>query len=85
MKLYRDCAKKILLGKEFHQRMDKAIRIASDSVLYRNHMDCAVCMTRTCLWLCGGLFGLPEDNRTFHLPAMRCAGRAPFPVRQGCI
>lgn len=45
--------------------MDKAIRIASDSVLYKNHMACAVCTTRTCLWLRGGLFGLTEDNRTF--------------------
>lgn len=70
LKLYRDCVKKILPGKESRQRIEKAIQAAFDSdalkdIPKRNQMVCVGGTARASLRLCQKLFGLPDDCRTF--------------------
>lgn len=70
LKLYRDCVKKILPGKESRRRLEKAIQIAFDDDILREipprtHMVCVGGTARASLRLCRKLFGLSEDNRTF--------------------
>lgn len=70
LKLYRDCVKKILPGKDSRRRIEDAIRTAFDGaalgdVLRRDHMVCVGGTARASLRLCRKLFGLPDDCRTF--------------------
>ena len=70
LRLYRDCVKKILPGKESRQRIDKAICTAFEKdvlkgIQPRAHMVCVGGTARACLRLCNKLFGLPENNRIF--------------------
>ena len=70
LKLYRDCVKKILPGKESRQRIEEAIQKAFGSdtlkdIPCRDHMVCVGGTARASLRLCRKLFGLPENQRTF--------------------
>ena len=69
LKLYRDCVKKILPGKESRRRIEAAIQAAFDSDALkdlppREHMVCVGGTARASLRLCRRLFGLSEDCRT---------------------
>lgn len=70
LKLYRDCVKKILPGKESRRRLEKTIQTAFDAAELKAfsasaHMVCVGGTARASLRLCRKLFGLPEDCRTF--------------------
>ena len=70
LKLYRDCVKKILPGKESRRRIEEAIQAAFDGdalkdIQSREHMVCVGGTARACLRLSRKLFGLPDDQRTF--------------------
>ncbi len=70
LRLYRDCVKKILPGKESRRRIEAAIREAFSGDAFktipkRAHMVCVGGTARAALRLCGKLFGLPGDCRTF--------------------
>nr|WP_325195858.1 hypothetical protein [uncultured Oscillibacter sp.] len=70
LKLYRDCVKKILPGKESRQRIEETIQAAFSSdalneIPCRKHMVCVGGTARACLRLSRKLFGLPDDQRTF--------------------
>lgn len=70
LKLYRDCVKKILPGKESRRRVADAIEAAFDSdaltdIPRREHLICVGGTARACLRLCRKLFGLSEDCRIF--------------------
>lgn len=70
LKLYRDCVKKILPGKESRHRIEEAIEDAFGSEKFKNipnrdHMVCVGGTARACLRLCRKLFGLPNGCRTF--------------------
>lgn len=70
LKLYRDCVKKILPGKESRQRIEKAIRSAFDGEDLKDippqaHMVCVGGTARASLRLCRKLYGLPENCRSF--------------------
>ena len=70
LKLYRDCVKKILPGKESRRRIEAAVLAAFDNDTLReipgqDHMVCVGGTARACLRLCRKLFGLGEDCRTF--------------------
>ena len=70
LKLYRDCVKKILPGKESRQRIEESIQSAFNSdalqdIPCRKHMVCVGGTARACLRLSRKLFGLPDDQRTF--------------------
>ena len=69
LKLYRDCVKKILPGKESRRRMEGVIRAAFDGAERKafspgEHMVCVGGTARASLRLCRKIFGLPEDCRT---------------------
>lgn len=71
LKLYRDCVKKIMPGKESRQRIEKAIRKAFESSdlkdIPKETQIVGVGGTiRATLRLCKKLCGLPEDSRTFN-------------------
>ena len=70
LKLYRDCVKKILPGKESRQRIEETIQAAFSSgelknIPSREHLICVGGTARACLRLSRKLFGLPENQRTF--------------------
>lgn len=70
LKLYRDCVKKILPGKESRRRIETAVRTAFRDELFREipkkeHMICVGGTARASLRLCRRLFGLPEGERSF--------------------
>ena len=70
LKLYRDCVKKILPGKESRRRIEETIQVAFSSdvlkaIPCRDHMVCVGGTARAALRLCRKLFGLPENQRTF--------------------
>ena len=70
LKLYRDCVKKILPGKESRQRIEESIQRAFGNdalkeIPCRKHMVCVGGTARACLRLSRKLFGLPENQRTF--------------------
>lgn len=70
LKLYRDCVKKILPGKESRRRIEETIKTVFDSDALKNippkeHMVCVGGTARASLRLCRKLFGLPDDSRTF--------------------
>ena len=70
LKLYRDCVKKILPGKESRRRIEETIQAAFNSdilkeIPFRGHMVCVGGTARASLRLCRKLFGLPDDSRTF--------------------
>ena len=70
LKLYRDCVKRLLPGKGSLRRMHGAVHTAFgaaalNAVEPRAHMVCVGGTARACLRLCGRLFGLPEESRTF--------------------
>lgn len=70
LKLYRDCVKKILPGKESRRRIEEAIQSAFDSdaleeIPCRDRLVCVGGTARACLRLSRKLFGMPEDQRTF--------------------
>lgn len=70
LKLYRDCVKKILPGKESRRRIEESIQRAFGNdtlkeIPCRKHMVCVGGTARACLRLCRKLFGLPENQRTF--------------------
>ena len=70
LKLYRDCVKKILPGRDSRRRIETAIREAFDSdairrIPHEDHMVCVGGTARASLRLCRKLFGLPEACRTF--------------------
>ncbi len=70
LRLYRDCVKKILPGKESRRRVDEAIRSAFSggevkAIPKREHMVCVGGTARAALRLCEKLFGLPGDCRAF--------------------
>lgn len=70
LKLYRDCVKKILPGKESRRRIEAAVQTAFDSdalkeISPREHMVCVGGTARASLRLCRKLFGLRPDQRTF--------------------
>ena len=69
LKLYRDCVKKILPGKESLRRIEETIQaaFASDAlkdIPCRGHMVCVGGTARASLRLCRKLCGLPGDQRT---------------------
>lgn len=71
LKLYRDCVKKIMPGKESRQRIEKTIRKAFDNSnlkdIPRQEQIVGVGGTiRATLRLCKKLYGLPDDCRTFN-------------------
>ena len=71
LKLYRDCVKKIMPGKESRQRIEKAVRKAFESSdlkdIPKETQIVGVGGTiRATLRLCKKLCGLPEDSRTFN-------------------
>ena len=70
LKLYRECVKKILPGKESRRRIEAAVRTAFEGDDLRDfpqraHLVCVGGTARATLRLCRRLFGLPEDSRTF--------------------
>ncbi len=70
LRLYRDCVKKILPGKESRRRIEAAIQTAFagdalEDIPKRAHMVCVGGTARAALRLCEKLFGLPGDCRTF--------------------
>lgn len=70
LKLYRDCVKNILPGKDSRSRIEKAIEDAFEGDLWKEiprqkHMVCVGGTARACLRMCRRLFGLSEDCRTF--------------------
>lgn len=70
LKLYRDCVKKILPGKDEQKRMEEVIRKAFGSSKVKNiprqeHMVCVGGTARAALRLCRKLYGLPDDCRSF--------------------
>ncbi|MDY5510062.1 Ppx/GppA phosphatase family protein [Dysosmobacter sp.] len=70
LKLYRECVKKILPGKESRRRIEAAVRTAFEGDDLRDfprraHLVCVGGTARASLRLCRRLFGLPEDSRTF--------------------
>ena len=70
LKLYRDCVKKILPGKEPQRRIDEAIQIAFNCDAMKTlpqsaHMVCVGGTARASLRLCRKLFSLPEGSQTF--------------------
>ena len=71
LKLYRDCVKKIMPGKESRQRIEKTIRKAFDNSnlkdIPRQEQIVGVGGTiRATLRLCKKLYGLTDDCRTFN-------------------
>lgn len=71
LKLYRDCVKKIMPGKESRQRIEKTIRKAFDNSnlkdIPRQEQIVGVGGTiRATLRLCKKLYGLPDNCRTFN-------------------
>ena len=75
LKLYRDCVKKIMPGKESQQRIEKAVRKAfahSDlkEIPGQTRIVGVGGTIRETLRLCKTLCGLPEDSRTFHREQM---------------
>lgn len=71
LKLYRDCVKKIMPGKESRQRIEKAIRKAFENSdlkdIPRQKQIVGVGGTiRAALRLCTKLYGLPDGCRTFN-------------------
>ncbi len=70
LKLYRDCVKKILPGRESRRRIESSIRTAFDrdalkGIPHEDHMVCVGGTARASLRLCRKRFGLSEDCRTF--------------------
>lgn len=70
LKLYRDCVKKILPGKESRRRIEETIETAFErdalkNIPPREHMVCVGGTARASLRLCRKLFGLSDDGRTF--------------------
>lgn len=70
LKLYRDCVKKILPGKESQRRITETIHTAFDRDALKNippqaHMVCVGGTARASLRQCRKLFGLSDDCRTF--------------------
>ena len=70
LKLYRECVKKILPGKESRRRIEAAVRTAFEGDDLRDfpqraHLVCVGGTARASLRLCRRLFGLLEDSRTF--------------------
>lgn len=71
LKLYRDCVKKIMPGKESRQRIEKAIRKAFESsdlkdIPGQQQIVGVGGTIRATLRLCKKHCGLPEDSRTFN-------------------
>lgn len=71
LKLYRDCVKKIMPGKESRQRIEKAIRKAFEhsdlkEIPGQTQIVGVGGTIRATLRLCKKLCGLPEDSRTFN-------------------
>lgn len=69
LKLYRDCVKKILPGKESRKRIENAVQSAFanvplDAFPQKEHMVCVGGTARASLRLCRKIFGMPEDCRT---------------------
>lgn len=70
LKLYRDCVKKIMPGKESRNRIEKAIRKAFEGsdltdIPAQKQIVGVGGTIRAALRLCAKLYGLPEDCRTF--------------------
>ncbi|MGM9663045.1 MAG: hypothetical protein ACI3WR_08160 [Oscillospiraceae bacterium] len=70
LKLYRDCVKNILPGKDSQRRIEEALRAAFGGgalagIPPRAHLVCAGGTARASLRLCRRLFGLPESCPTF--------------------
>ncbi len=70
LRLYRDCVKKILPGKESRRRIEEAVRGAFaggalKDIPKRERMVCVGGTARAALRLCGKLFGLSDGCRTF--------------------
>lgn len=70
LKLYRDCVKNILPGKESLKRIDAAIQKAFENDMLelipeRKNLVCVGGTARACLKFCRKLFGIPEDSRFF--------------------
>ena len=70
LKLYRDCVKKILPGKDSQQRIMAAVQSAFDGGSLKDipPMERLVCVggtARAALRLSKRLFGLPENSRSF--------------------
>lgn len=71
LKLYRDCVKKILPGRESRRRIETSVQTAFDSDMLKgipreDHMVCVGGTARAALRLCRKLFGMPENCRTFN-------------------
>lgn len=69
LKLYRDCVKKILPGKDSRKRLENAIQIAFEhsalaEIPAQEHLVCVGGTARASLKLCRRLFGLPDHCRT---------------------
>ncbi|MGM9604349.1 MAG: phosphatase [Faecousia sp.] len=69
LKLYRDCVKKIMPGKESRRHIEEAIRraFACDAlkeIPRQDHMICVGGTARATLRLCRKLYALPEDCRS---------------------
>lgn len=69
LRLYRDCVKKILPGKESRRRIEEAIQKAFEAddlkdIPKQEHMVCVGGTARASLRLCKKLYGLPESCRS---------------------
>ena len=70
LKLYRDCVKKIIPGKESRRHIEEAIRRAFacstlKEIPQQDHMVCVGGTARAALRLCRKLYALPEDCQSF--------------------
>lgn len=70
LKLYRDCVKRIIPGRESRKRIEQAVEAAFGCSAFKDipkqaGMLCVGGTARACLRLCQKLFGLPEECRAF--------------------
>lgn len=69
LRLYRDCVKKIMPGKDSRRRIEEAIEKAFDvdtlkGIPKQKHMVCVGGTARAALRLCRIVYGLPKDCRS---------------------